>query len=136
MLPQWLSRLFGASEKRSVLLVEDDALLAGILTTRLKEEGIGVTIESNGLNVVALAAEQKPRMILLDLVIPGIDGFDVLRQLKAKDSTKDIPVIVISNLGQAADMKSAKALGAEEYFIKAQTELEQIVGYVKEKLSK
>jgi len=136
MLPQWLSSLVGGSKKPSVLLVEDDALLAGILTTRLKEEGIGVTVENNGLNVVALATQQKPRMILLDLVIPGIDGFDVLRQLKAKNATKEIPVIVISNLGQAADMKSAKALGADEYFIKAQTELEQIVGYVKSKVTK
>jgi DNA-binding response OmpR family regulator len=88
----------------------------------------------NGLAAEKTAKSFSPDIILLDLIIPGIDGFAVLKQLKAGAKTKNIPVAILSNLGDVGDVKSTKALGADEYFIKANTEMEKIVKYVKNKL--
>ena len=81
-----------------------------------------------------MAKKFQPKIILLDLMLPGIDGFEVLKQLKESEETKNIPVIVISNLDQVSDVKSAKVLGAEEYFIKANTQLQKIIDYTKSRI--
>lgn len=121
-----------ASEnEKKVLIVEDDALLAQVLANSFNEEKFGVLNVSNGLEVVEQAKKFEPAAILLDLILPGLDGFAVLKQLKDDEKTKNIPVVIISNLTEAADIKSALALGAVEYFIKANTQLEKIVGFVK-----
>lgn len=102
-------------------------------TTFLSENFEVVTVE-NGLEVLDAVKKFIPDIIMLDLIIPGIDGFAVLKQLKEDSLTKDIPVAIMSNLGTIGDVKSTKALGADEYFIKANTEIEKIVKYVKDKL--
>lgn len=114
-----------------VLLIEDDALLAKVLGDSLKNEGFEVLIVSEGTTAFSSAVQFQPKVILLDLILPGLDGFAVLKQLKADEKTKNTPVAIISNLGDVGDVKSAKALGAEEYFIKANTELEKIIQFVK-----
>ncbi len=118
------------AEKR-ILLVEDDALLVQVLIHALKEDKFDILNIANGLKVLDAAKKFEPAAILLDLILPGLDGFAVLKQLKEDEKTKHIPVVVISNLGEAADVKSALALGAEEYFIKANTQLEKIINFVK-----
>jgi DNA-binding response OmpR family regulator len=127
--------MFGRVKKVTpkVLVVEDDALLAKILSDGLIAEKLQVIIVDNGLKVVETAKKFLPGVILLDLIIPGLDGFAVLKQLKSDEKTKKIPVAVISNLGDVGDVKSAKALGADDYFIKANTEMEKIVKYAKNK---
>ena len=128
------------SEAKKILVVEDDALLAKLLTEALMEAGFaesGYKVKNiaNGLKVREAVQDFGPDIILLDLILPGLDGFAVLKQLKSEDKTKDVPVVIISNLGDAADIKSAKALGAEEYFIKANTQLVKIVDFVKKIIS-
>ncbi|OGH91936.1 MAG: hypothetical protein A2534_00395 [Candidatus Magasanikbacteria bacterium RIFOXYD2_FULL_39_9] len=117
--------------EQRVLIVEDDALLAQVLASSFNEVKFGVLNIYNGLEVLDAAKKFEPAVILLDLILPGIDGFEVLKQLKADVQTKNIPVVIISNLTDAADIKSALALGAVEYFIKANTQLEKIVDFVK-----
>jgi len=119
---------------KKVLIVEDDSLLAKVLSESFLAEKFDVTNVDNGLNVADAVKSFAPDIILLDLIIPGLDGFAVLKQLKADTKTEKIPVVVLSNLGDAGDIKSTKALGAEEYFIKANTEMDKIVKYVKNKL--
>ncbi len=128
--------MFGKKKKesRKVLIVEDDSLLLKVLSTGFIAEKFEVATVENGLEVMESAKKFKPDIILLDLIIPGIDGFAVLKQLKEDDAVKDIPVVIISNLGSEADIKATKALGADEYFIKANTELEKIVSFIKNKL--
>lgn len=125
--------MFGRKKEKEVrvLLVEDDALLAKVLAQRLAREHFSVKVVGNGLEVMATASTFLPTVILLDLILPGMDGFAVLKQLKANPMTKEIPVVVISNLSEVSDVKSAKVLGAVEYFIKANTQLETIVAFVK-----
>jgi CheY-like chemotaxis protein len=119
---------------KKILIVEDDSLLLKVVSTSFLAEKFEVATVENGLEVMEATKKFLPDIILLDLIIPGIDGFAVLKQLKEDEKTKDIPVVIMSNLGTAGDVKSTKALGADEYFIKANTEIEKIINYVKSKL--
>lgn len=116
---------------RSLFIVEDDSLLCRALSEELSKEGFETLCIGNGLEVQEMVDKNPPDAILLDLVLPGLDGFAVLKQLKSETKTSSIPVVIISNLGSAADVKSAKSLGAEEYFIKANSEIQQIIDHVK-----
>lgn len=126
--------MFDKKEKKKVLIVEDDALLSQVLNKNLIDEGFELLIVENGLEVFDAAEKFKPDIILLDLILPGLDGFAVLKKLKSEESTKKIPVAIISNLSSASDVKSARVLGAETYFIKANIQLEKIIKFVKSKL--
>ncbi len=127
--------MFGKKKNTTkILIVEDDALLAHVLGETLMQEKFTVEVVENGLEAIDEAKKFKPHFILLDLVLPGLDGFEVLKQFKAEDTLKDIPVVVLSNLNDPADIKSVKALGATDYFIKANTEMKQIVQMVKSRL--
>jgi len=121
-------------QNKKVLIVEDDALLLRVLSEIFSSEGFEIATVENGLEVVDLVKNFSPDIILLDLIIPGIDGFAVLKQLKANETTKKIPVVILSNLEDVGDIKSGKVLGADEYFIKANIEVSKIVDYVKKKL--
>lgn len=130
-------KIFSSKKKKpvkKVMIVEDDALLAKALAESFAIEKFEVVIVGNGLEVADAIKKFFPDIILLDLILPGIDGFAVLRQLKEESKTKNIPVAILSNLGEAGDVKSTKALGADEYFIKANTEIAKIIKYVKDKL--
>ncbi|MEK7167674.1 MAG: response regulator [Patescibacteria group bacterium] len=128
--------MFGKKTAKKVLIVEDDALLASVLLERFSEEKLDTLNVNNGLKVMQGVKGYKPDIILLDLILPGIDGFEVLKQLKDDNSTKNIPVFVLSNLNEQADVRSVKALGAEEYFIKANTQMSKIVEAVKKRIGK
>lgn len=126
---------FGSKKNtKKVLVVEDDSLLSKILSEALRREKFKVAAVDNGLHVQETAELFSPDIILLDLIIPGLDGFAVLKGLKAGEKTKKIPVAVLSNLGDAGDVKSTMALGADRYFIKSNTEMEKIVQYIKKTL--
>jgi DNA-binding response OmpR family regulator len=132
-----LKNLFYKKESvKKILVVEDDAMLSQVLATTLKSEKFKVEVVPDGGEVLNAAIRFLPHLIVLDLILPGVDGFEVLKQLKAETKTASIPVIVLSNLNQASDIKSVKALGAEQYFLKATTELDVIVKYIKDKLNK
>jgi DNA-binding response OmpR family regulator len=128
--------MFGRKKatNKKVLIVEDDSLLAKVVSETFSQEKFEVATVGNGLEVMSAARKFSPDLILLDLIIPGIDGFAVLKELKEDDKTKNIPVVIMSNLGTPGDVKSTKALGADQYFIKANTEVEKIIDYVKDKL--
>ena len=111
-------------------------MLARVLSESLQAEKIKVSVVNNGSEVMAEVIKFNPQIILLDLILPGIDGFAVLKQLKEDSKTTGIPVVVISNLDQVSDVKSVKALGADQYFLKSNTDMRVIVGYVKDKLKK
>lgn len=131
-----LEKIFGKKKvaPKKVLIVEDDALLSKVLSESFLAEKFEVAVVDNGLNVIESVRSFSPDVVLLDLIIPGLDGFGVLKELKSDKRTADIPVAVISNLGDVGDIKSTKALGADEYFIKSNTEMEKIINYVKKKL--
>jgi len=124
-----------ASKKnKKILIVEDDALLLKVLVEVFSKEKLEISTVTNGLEVEKAAKDFLPDMILLDLLLPGLDGFAVLKALKADKKLEKIPVVILSNLEDIGDVKSTKVLGAEEYFIKANIEIHKVVDYVKNRL--
>lgn len=104
---------------KKILLVEDDTFLAGMYVTKLEMEGYDVKIADDGEKGVKLAKSENPQLILLDVILPKMSGFDVLKDLKDDKDTKDIPVILLTNLGQREDVQKGLDLGAKDYLIKA-----------------
>jgi len=106
-------------EKIKVLLVEDDPFLSSMYTTKFKMEGFEIYSANDGKTGLNLAVSEKPDIILLDIMIPEMTGFEVLEELKKREDTRDIPVILLTNLSQKDEVEKGLELGAEEYVIKA-----------------
>lgn len=115
------------SEGAFVLVVEDDKFLRELLVRKLLAEKFLVENAIDAEATFAILKERKPNIILLDLILPGVSGFDILARLKADQNTADIPVIILSNLGQKEDIDRAKSLGAQDFMVKANFTLDEIV---------
>ncbi len=122
------------SGKKRILIVEDERPLAHALELKLSHEGYETTIAGTGSAGLKAALEGNFDMILLDVILPELDGFSVLKQLKEKGNKT--PVIVLSNLGQDEDQKKAKELGAIDYMVKSNAPLGDIVAVVNRSVSK
>jgi len=129
-----VKKSISASDKQSVLVVEDDQFLRDLIVKKLEEEGLKTIQAIDGEEGLRLIRENKPDIVLLDLILPGIDGFEVLKQVKADVSLSDIPIIILSNLGQKDDIDRGVELGAKDYMIKAHFTPGEIVQKVKEVL--
>ena len=119
-----------------ILVVEDDKFLRELLVGKLAREGFTVLEAVRGEEVEPIVKIDKPHIILLDLVLPGADGFEVLASLKATSTSSAIPVIILSNLGAREDVEKALKLGAEEFMVKAHHTPQEIVDTVKRTLEK
>jgi DNA-binding response OmpR family regulator len=106
-------------KKIQLLLVEDDTFLSNIYKTKFEMEGFEVITAMDGETGLALAKSKKPAIILLDILLPKMDGFTVLKELKNDNAVKNIPVILLTNLGQKDDVNKGLELGAVDYLIKA-----------------
>ena len=104
---------------KKVLIVEDDPSVIQMYSMKFKEGGHEVLQATTGVEGLDLARKEKPDLILLDIIIPQFDGFAVLEKLREDVSTKNIPVILLTNLSQDTDQKRGKELGAKEYLVKA-----------------
>ncbi len=123
-------------QAKKVALVEDDPLMSGILATQLIGRQLQVISVNDGTKAFERIKAEQPDIVLLDLILPGVSGFDVLEKLKRDESTKAIPVLILSNLGSKEDMQRGMDLGAEEYFVKANSMVEEITGKVIEILNR
>lgn len=119
---------------KKILLVEDDSFLIDIYTTKLKESGFSVEVASEGDEAVRKAREDEFDLVLLDIVMPKVDGWDILRQIKAEPKSKDLKVIIISNLSQKEEVEKGMNLGAEKYLIKAHYTPSEVAKEIKEVL--
>ena len=115
---------------KKILLVEDDELIYSVISRAIVDGGFEVVGAHDGDSVVPLATENKPDLILLDVILPGKSGFEILEALKADPALKAIPVMMLSNLGQPADVKRAKDAGAIDYMVKANFEPRDVVAKV------
>ncbi len=114
------------------MIVEDDKFLQGLAEREFKKEGFEVVVASEGQEAIKLAKEKMPNLILLDIILSGLDGYEILKILKSDDATKKIPVILFTNLGSQEDVMQAKALGATDFLIKAHNNLDDVVKKAKE----
>lgn len=119
-----------------ILLVEDDTFLAGMYVTKLTMENFSVELSGDGKNGLAKARSWRPDVILLDVLLPKMNGFAVLEELKADPDTRSIPVILLTNLGQKTDIIKGLDLGAADYLIKAHFLPSEVVAKIKKLLTK
>jgi len=104
---------------KTILIVEDDKFLRELIAQKLTKEGYEVSEAIDGEEGIKKIQEEKPNLVLLDLILPGIDGFEVLSKMKEDQALVQIPVIILSNLGQKEDVEKGLKLGAVDYLIKA-----------------
>ncbi len=118
-------------KKIKVLIVEDEEILLTALSEELKQEGFDVAGAKDGQEGVEKAASEKPDLILLDLVMPRLDGIGALKQLKENDDTRAIPVVILTNLSDYDKVSDALSMGAMDYLVKANYRLEELVAKIK-----
>lgn len=111
---------------KKIIVVEDETVLQKAMSIELLGAGYTVLTAGNGEAGLELVRKEMPDLLLLDLILPKINGFDVLTALKADEKTKQIPVVILSNLGQNEDKAKGLALGAADYYIKSSTDLSEI----------
>lgn len=119
-----------------ILVVEDEGSLLDLYEFALIKEGFEVITCTNGEDGIALAIEHKPDLILLDILMPKVDGFSMLKEIKNLPDTKKIPVIIFSNLSQKEEIEKGFKLGAEDYIVKTSVTPEELIRKVKEFLKK
>lgn len=124
-----------ATGKKLILVAEDDRYYGNIFKAKLTKEGYDVALAIDGRQAIEMAKEKSPDLILLDLIMPVMDGFEALQGFKADPKTKDIPVVVVSNLGQDEDIQRAVKLGAEEFIIKANLSIQDLMGKIRHYLA-
>jgi DNA-binding response OmpR family regulator len=121
---------------KKILFIEDESALQKTFRDILEKEGYQMISALDGESGLRLAKSEKPDLILLDLILPRKDGFEVLKELKSDESTKEIPVIVLTNLEDIESVERAIELGATTYLVKAQYTLEEVIQKVKKALEK
>lgn len=114
-----------------ILIIEDDKFLKDLLSRKLKREKIEIITAIDGEEGLKKIKAKKPSLVLLDLILPGMNGFDVLKKIKEDPKISKVPVIVLSNLGQKEDISRALELGANDFLVKAHFTLGEITRRVK-----
>jgi DNA-binding response OmpR family regulator len=123
-----------ASQLVKVLWVEDDQFLSGLIAKKLTSQGFDLEHASTGEQAVNLVKEKKPDVVLLDILLPEMSGFEVLAKIKADPETQNIPVILFSNLGQKEDIDKGLSLGASKFLVKSNMVPDEIAGHIREVL--
>lgn len=122
-------------KQHKILLVEDDDALASVYQTRLQAEGFDVKRVPNGEDALAAALEYKPNLIVLDVMMPKVSGFDVLDILRNTPETAHVKVVMLTALSQDSDKERAQKLGADDYLVKSQVVIADVVERIKHHLA-
>lgn len=119
------------TSQKTILLVEDDDNLANVYEMRLQAEGFKTVRVANGEDALQAALQSKPHLILLDVMMPKVSGFDVLDILRATPETADAKVIMLTALSQDSDRERAESLGVNDYLVKSQVVIADVVDKIK-----
>ncbi len=122
--------------KQALLIIEDDPFISELLTKELINSGFTVHYSADAEGGIEILKTRIPDIILLDILLPGMNGFEFLEKIKAEERTKAIPVVILSNLGSEDDIKKGKGLGADAYLVKANFIMEDVVKKIEEVLQK
>lgn len=115
-----------------ILFIEDDDFLRSLVVTKLQKNNFDVATSSDGNNAMEIIDREKPHVLLLDLMLPGVSGFEILQQIRESETWKKLKVIIFSNLGEESDIRRGEELGADEYLVKANFTLDELVDKIKE----
>lgn len=121
--------------KQTIMIVEDDSFVMDIYKTKLSQEGFSVVEAINGMEALKKLKDVKPDLVLLDIIMPYMDGLEVLRKMKENEDTKNIPVILLTNLSQKEEVDKGIGLGAKDYLIKSHFTPSEVLEKIKSCLS-
>ncbi len=121
----------GEEKKQTIMIVEDDSFVMDIYKTKLSQEGFSVVEAENGMEALKKLKNIKPDMLLLDIVMPYMDGLEVLKKIKENKNTKNIPIILLTNLSQKEEVDKGMKLGAMDYLIKSHFTPSEVLEKVK-----
>lgn len=122
--------------KSQIFIVEDDEFLVKAYKFIFEKDGFEVLVASTGTQALEALQKIPPSVVLLDLMLPGVDGFKVLEEIGKNSAWQHVPVVILSNLGKAEDVARGKQLGAVDYLVKANTDISNVVARVKLCVSK
>lgn len=117
-------------DKKTILLVEDDSFVTEIYETKIRKEGFEVVAVENGLKAVEILKNITPNLILLDIIMPYMDGLEVLKKVKSDERLKKIPVILLTNLSEKEKIEEALGIGADDYLIKSHFTPSEVIGKI------
>ncbi|KKQ97107.1 MAG: hypothetical protein A2W55_02910 [Candidatus Nealsonbacteria bacterium RIFCSPHIGHO2_02_38_10] len=121
---------------KKILIIEDEKVLLDLLEKRMRAEGYDVAVALDGENGIQKAEEYRPDLILLDIIMPKKDGFEVMEELAADQELKKIPVIIVSNSGQPVEIERVKKLGARDWLVKTEFDPKEVVDKVVAQIGK
>lgn len=124
------------AEPIRVLIIEDEEIISQALQKKLVKDNFVLLVAKDGETGLKIAFEQKPQVILLDLLMPKVSGFEFLRKAKENEATKNIPILVLTNLDDSSYLKKAIDLGAAEYLVKTRTNLEELKNKLRQHAAK
>lgn len=119
------------AHKKKILIIEDDEHVSKVYEMKFSKEGYDTILVTNGEEAVEKITSERPDLIILDLMVPKKDGFAVLEEIKKDQGTAGIPVLVLSNLGGKGDQERALALGANEYMVKVNYSMQEVIDRAK-----
>ena len=123
-------------KKQKILMIDEDRFFRKIYRDKLSRLGFDFVEATNGVEGLNKVIAEKPDLVILDLILPRKNGFDVLIDMKSNRNTENIPVIILSNLGQESDIQRGLSIGAEDYLIKTEASLSKVIEKVREQLVK
>lgn len=119
---------------KKIIIIEDEEILLDLIQRRLLQEGYNVEIARNGEEGLNKIKEEKPDLVLLDIVMPKMGGFEVMEAMNKEEDLKSIPIIIISNSGQPVELSRAKELGIKDWLIKTDFDPSEVVEKVKKQI--
>ena len=116
---------------KKVMIIEDDRFLSSLIKARLEKDGLEVKQAFDGEEAIQALKQSKPDLVVLDLIMPRVTGFEVLEAISLDPALHKIPIVILSNLAQDSDVAKAKSLGATEYFVKVRVSIDDVIQKVK-----
>jgi len=117
-----------------ILLIEDEELIITLLQKKLEKEGYRISVARDGVEGIEKLKEDKPDLVLLDIVMPRMGGFEVMQEMRSDEDLRSIPIIIISNSGQPVELDRAKRMGARDWLIKTEFDPKEVLDKVKKQI--
>ncbi len=122
--------------KKKILLVEDEEIILNLLQKKLTQEGYEVSVARDGEESLKIMMQLRPDLVLLDIIMPKLGGFEVMEEMQKEPELKKIPVIVVSNSGQPVEIDKAQSLGAKDWLIKTEFDPQEVINKVVNQIGK
>jgi DNA-binding response OmpR family regulator len=120
-----------ADAAKKIMVIEDDRFLSSLVKARLEKDGFVVIQAFDGEEAIQALKQEKPNLVILDLIMPKVTGFEVLQTISITPGFEHIPVVILSNLAQDSDIEKARQLGAREYFVKVKISIDDLIERIK-----